>query len=49
MKSRFRGRLARGFVQVLTPDGVLLAAVPKRVRSEAPALASVDDEALRDA
>jgi hypothetical protein len=36
VRPKFRARLAEGFVQILTPDGVLLASVPKRVRSRAP-------------
>lgn len=49
VKAPYRGRLRRGYVQVLTKDGVLFAAVPERIRADAPSLANVDDEAMKDA
>jgi hypothetical protein len=41
--------LRDGYVQVLTPDGVLFRRLSKRpLRSRAPALDTVDDEASKD-
>jgi hypothetical protein len=48
VKAKFRPLLEGGYVQVLTPDGVLFAAVPARIKSKAPSLVNVDDAALSD-
>ena len=47
VKASFRKQLEQGYVQVLTPDGVLFRAVPKRLKSRASAR-DVDAEALKD-
>jgi DNA-binding transcriptional regulator/RsmH inhibitor MraZ len=48
VKSAFRDVLKDGYVQVLTPDGVLFRRVSKRpLRTKAPALDNVDDEASK--
>lgn len=49
VKAPFRKILKDGYVQVLTPDGVLFRRVSRRpLRSRAPALDDVDDEAMKD-
>lgn len=48
VKPPFRAKLKDGYVQVLTPDGVLFMAVRRHIRSRAPSLVSVDEEALKD-
>lgn len=42
----FRNVLKDGYVQVLTPEGVLFLVVPRRFRSKAPSLDDVDDVAM---
>lgn len=44
----FRARLRDGFVQVLTPDGVLFAPVATHIKAAGPSLDDVDDEAAKD-
>lgn len=49
VKAEYRDRLKDGYVQILTPDGVLFRRVSMRpLRSKAPALDDVDDDALAD-
>lgn len=49
IRPAFREHLRDGYVQVLTPDGVLFRKVSRRpLRTKAPALDSVDDEAAKD-
>lgn len=48
VKPRFRPMLRDGFVQILTPDGVTFARPTRRLKTDAPSLGDVDDEALRD-
>lgn len=49
VKGPFREILREGYVQVLTPEGVLFRKVSRRpLRSKAPALDNVDDEAMKD-
>lgn len=48
VKPPYRQLLKDGYVQVLTPDGVLFRRVSRRaLKSRAPALDSVDDEAMK--
>lgn len=47
VKGPFRKRLEHGYVQVLTPDGVLFRAIPPRLRSRGSS-ERVDEEALKD-
>ncbi len=49
VRAAFRRHLQGGYIQILTPDGVLFHAVKrKKIRSNASALDNVDDEALKD-
>ncbi|HUR69436.1 MAG TPA: hypothetical protein VM370_09335 [Candidatus Thermoplasmatota archaeon] len=48
VRAAYRELLKEGYVQVLTPDGVLFRRVSKRpLRTRAPALDNVDDEAMK--
>lgn len=47
IKAEYRERLKEGYIQILTPDGVLFRRVSKQpLRSRAPALDNVDDDAM---
>lgn len=46
VKPAYRDILRDGYVQVLTPEGVLFLVVPRRFRSKAPALDDVDEVAM---
>lgn len=49
VKLPFRDRLRDGYIQVLTPDGVLFYSVKgRKLKSKGSALADVDDEAAKD-
>ena len=49
IRPAFREHLRDGYVQVLTPDGVLFRKISRRpLRTKAPALDNVDDEAAKD-
>lgn len=49
IKAAYRRHLEGGYVQVLTPEGVLIRRVSRRpLRTKAPALDDVDQEAMRD-
>ncbi|GEM_PF-3993628 len=49
VKAAFRDRLKDGYVQILTPDGVLFRRVSTTpLRTKAPALDDVDGEAMAD-
>jgi len=49
VRAEFRSHLAEGYIQVLTPRGVLFHKVPTRkLKTKAPALDNVDDEAMKD-
>lgn len=48
VKAPFREKLGRGYVQVLTPDGVLFRAVPEKLKSRGPSRDDVDEEAMKD-
>lgn len=49
VKSEFRKHLEGGYIQVLTPRGVLFHKVPRgKLRTKAPALENVDEEAMKD-
>lgn len=48
VKQQYRERLKDGYIQILTPDGVLFHAVSKKkLKAKAPALMDVDDEAMK--
>jgi DNA-binding transcriptional regulator/RsmH inhibitor MraZ len=49
VKAEYRDRLKDGYLQILTPDGVLFRRVSTRpLKTKARALDDVDDEAMAD-
>jgi len=49
VKAAYREHLRGGYVQILTPDGVLFRRVSKApLKAKAPALDDVDDDAMAD-
>lgn len=48
IKAPYRERLRHGYVQILTPDGVLFRAVTLApMRTDAPALVNMDEDAMK--